>query len=104
MAASAIRACAARCELGCDFYFVADVDNFIRPATLRELVALDLPIAAPLLRSITPERFYSNYHAEIDASGYYKNCDQYYLDSRTGTSAALSRCRWSTAPISSAPT
>jgi LPS sulfotransferase NodH/tetratricopeptide (TPR) repeat protein/SAM-dependent methyltransferase len=65
-------------DLGCDFYFVADVDNFIRPATLRELVALDLPIAAPLLRSIVPERFYSNYHAEIDAAGYYKNCDQYY--------------------------
>lgn len=65
-------------ELGCDFYFVADVDNFIRTATLRELVALDLPIAAPLLRSIVPEQFYSNYHAEIDASGYYKNCDQYH--------------------------
>ena len=65
-------------DLGCDFYFVADVDNFIRPATLRELVALDLPIVAPLLRSIIPERFYSNYHAEIDPAGYYKNCDQYY--------------------------
>jgi hypothetical protein len=65
-------------DLGCDFYFVADVDNFIRPATLRELVALDLPIVAPLLRSIVPERFYSNYHAEIDAAGYYRSCDQYY--------------------------
>ena len=65
-------------ELGCDYYFVADVDNFIRPATLRELVALDLPIAAPLLRSIAPGQFYSNYHAEIDANGYYKGCDQYY--------------------------
>ena len=65
-------------ELGCDFYFVADVDNFIRPATLRELVALDVPIAAPLLRSISPERFYSNYHAEIDSSGYFKGCDQYF--------------------------
>ena len=63
--------------LGCDFYFVADVDNFIRPATLRELVALDLPIAAPLLRAIDPGRFYSNYHAEIDTAGYYRNCDQY---------------------------
>ena len=52
--------------LGCDFYFVADVDNFIRPATLRELVALNLPIVAPLLRSIDSRQFYSNYHAEID--------------------------------------
>ena len=65
-------------ELGCDFYFVADVDNFLRPATLRELVALDLPIAAPLLRAIDPRTFYSNYHAEIDAAGYYRNCDQYH--------------------------
>jgi GR25 family glycosyltransferase involved in LPS biosynthesis/glycosyltransferase involved in cell wall biosynthesis len=65
-------------ELGCEFYFVADVDNFVRRATLRELVALNLPIIAPLLRSISPERYYSNYHAEIDAAGYLKSCDQYY--------------------------
>src|SRR5262249_37630900 len=65
-------------ELGCDFYFVSDVDNFIRPATLRELMALDLPIVAPLLRLITPEGFYSNYHAEIDRHGYYKDCDQHF--------------------------
>lgn len=64
-------------DLGCEYYFVADVDNFVRPATLRELVALDLPIASPLLRSIDPARFYSNYHAEIDANGYYMSCEQY---------------------------
>jgi GR25 family glycosyltransferase involved in LPS biosynthesis/tetratricopeptide (TPR) repeat protein len=62
---------------GCDFYFVADVDNFVRPPTLRELVALDLPIVAPLLRSISPGQYYSNYHAEVDANGYYLQCDQY---------------------------
>jgi glycosyltransferase involved in cell wall biosynthesis/SAM-dependent methyltransferase len=61
----------------CDFYFVADLDNFVRPETLRELVALNLPIVAPLLRSIAPNDFYSNYHAEIDANGYYKDSDQY---------------------------
>ncbi|MBJ7533157.1 glycosyltransferase family 2 protein [Rhodomicrobium vannielii ATCC 17100] len=61
----------------CDFYFVADVDNFIRPCTLRELVALDLPIVAPFLRSLSPDDPYSNYHAEIDASGYFEDCDQY---------------------------
>jgi SAM-dependent methyltransferase/tetratricopeptide (TPR) repeat protein len=65
-------------EHDCAFYFVADVDNFVRPCTLRELVALDLPIVAPLLRSINPGTFYSNYHAEIDANGYYKDCDQYH--------------------------
>jgi hypothetical protein len=30
-----------------------------------------------MLRSVSPGNFYSNYHAEIDASGYYKECDQY---------------------------
>ena len=64
-------------EHECGFYFVPDVDNFIRPCTLRELVALNLPIAAPLLRHLAPGRFYSNYHAEIDSKGYYANCDQY---------------------------
>ena len=38
----------------CDFYFVADVDNFVRSCTLRELVALNLPIVAPFLRSLVP--------------------------------------------------
>jgi glycosyltransferase involved in cell wall biosynthesis len=61
----------------CGFYFVSDVDNFIRRCSLRELVALNLPIAAPLLRSLAPGRYYSNYHAEIDSNGYYANCDQY---------------------------
>ena len=64
-------------EAGCDYYFVADVDNFIRPGVLRDLVALDLPVVAPLLRSLRPGAFYSNYHAEVDANGYYAGCDQY---------------------------
>ena len=65
-------------ERGCDFYFVSDVDNFVRPCTLRELVALNLPIVAPLLRVIDPRIIYSNYHAEIDANGYYTASDQYH--------------------------
>ena len=28
-------------EHDCDFYFIADVDNFVRPCTLLELVALN---------------------------------------------------------------
>ncbi len=51
---------------GCDFYFTADVDNFIRPNTLRELVALQLPIVAPFLRSVERGSYYSNYHAAVD--------------------------------------
>lgn len=64
-------------ENACDFCFVADVGHFVRPCTLRELVALDLPIVAPFLRSIEPGDLYSNYHSEIDENGYYKSCDQY---------------------------
>ncbi|MCB8877473.1 glycosyltransferase [Acidisoma silvae] len=62
----------------CAFYFVSDVDNFIRSSTLKELVALNLPIVAPLLRSIDAGSYYSNYHAEIDENGYYRECDQYH--------------------------
>ena len=65
-------------EYNCEFYFVADVDNFIRSCTLRELVNLNLPIVAPFLRSISRGQFYSNYHAEVDGNGYYKECNQYH--------------------------
>lgn len=65
-------------ERACDYYFVCDVDNFIRPDTLRELVSLGLPIVAPFLRSIEPRKYYSNYHAEIDVEGYYVDADPYY--------------------------
>ncbi|MFO1133136.1 MAG: glycosyltransferase family 2 protein [Hyphomicrobiales bacterium] len=65
-------------EHGCDFYFVCDVDNFIRPCTLSELVDANLPVAAPLLRSVVANDPYSNYHAEIDDNGYYRECEQYF--------------------------
>lgn len=64
-------------ELGCDFYFACDVENFIRAETLIELIGLNLPISAPFLRSLVPERYFSNYHAEVDANGYYAENDQY---------------------------
>lgn len=62
---------------GCHFYFTADVDNFLRSNTLRELVQLNLPIVAPFLRSIEKGSYYSNYHAAVDERGYYSHCDQY---------------------------
>ena len=64
-------------EHACDFYFVANVGNFARRCTLRELVALNLPVVAPFLRSTGAGDFYANYHAGIDANGYYQECDQY---------------------------
>lgn len=65
-------------DRGCDFYFTADVDNFLRPHALKSLVALDLPIVAPLLRHVDPANPYSNYHAAIDAQGYFRPCDEYH--------------------------
>jgi len=63
----------------CDFYFTADVDNFIRPFTLRDLVSLNLTIVAPLIRHCEEKFLYSNYHADIDHNGYYRACDPYRL-------------------------
>jgi hypothetical protein len=38
---------------GCDYYFVVDTDNFIKPNTLKDLIAPGLPIVA----RATPELF-----------------------------------------------
>lgn len=62
----------------CDYYFVADCDNWIRPETLRELVKLDLPIVAPLLRHSDGLRAYSNLHYDVDANGYYRDTPTYH--------------------------
>lgn len=84
-----------------DYYFVVDLDNFLYPDTLKELVKLQLPIVAPLLRyavatgdhSDTPVeaakieghrgQYYANYHHLVDEYGsivandvYYKILDQ----------------------------
>ena len=64
-------------EHGCDFYFVCDADNFIRSCTLKELVALNLPIAAPFLRVTNPTHAYSNFFAKTDAAGFFAGCDEY---------------------------
>jgi FkbM family methyltransferase len=37
-------------EYNCDFYFTADVDNFIIPNTISDLVELNLPVVAPMIR------------------------------------------------------
>lgn len=64
---------------GCDYYWVQDVDNFVTPHTLMELVALDLPIVAPLVRiAENQNRAYANYHGGVDANGYYADHPLYY--------------------------
>lgn len=64
-------------DLGCDFYFVADVDNFVRPHTLRTLVSLDLPIVAPFLKCTELTSLYANYHETVDGDGYMRSSDAY---------------------------
>ncbi len=63
----------------CDFACIADVDTFITPCTLRELVARDKPIIAPLLGNIPgSDPICSNYFAEIKEDGSYKDSLEYF--------------------------
>jgi glycosyltransferase involved in cell wall biosynthesis len=57
-------------------YFVADLDNFIRPDTLQRLHDVNLPVVGPLLR--TTKSAYSNYHLQATDNGYYQECPEYY--------------------------
>ena len=58
-------------------YFVMDIDNIIYPNTISAIRSTNLPVIAPML--LTPEYgAYSNYHAGVDANGYYAE-GQYYL-------------------------
>ena len=65
-------------QSNCDYYFVVDVDNFIKPNTLKELISMRLPIVAPLLRHVDESNPYSNFHEKIDRNGYFVNSDEYF--------------------------
>lgn len=65
-------------KLGCDYFFVADVDNFVMPNTLSELVALQLPIVAPLLRGTNPRGFWSNFFADVNEYGHHVETKKYF--------------------------
>jgi len=65
-------------EANCDYYFVVDCDNFISPCTLKELIAKNKPIIAPMLRAVPePCDAYSNYFCDISETGYYKDHPNY---------------------------
>ena len=66
-------------EYGCDYYFSSSLDNFLRPSVLGELVRRDLPIVAPFLRALNRGARYSNFYADIDDYGYYKESPNYDL-------------------------
>jgi hypothetical protein len=62
-----------------DYYFVVDCDNFIAPFTLKDLMSKDKPIIAPMLRSIPePGDVASNFFADIDEEGCYKDSPDYF--------------------------
>jgi len=67
---------------GCDYYFTADGDNFIKTDTLSSMVQLQLPIVSPfLVRVVAPgvsNSLYSNYHYRVDANGYYREDEMYH--------------------------
>lgn len=58
-------------------YFVADCDNFIKPYVIETLIRSNLPIVAPFLRAGTYS-YYSNYHAAVDAAGYFLSSPLYF--------------------------
>lgn len=61
-------------EQKCDYYFVADCDNFFIPSTLKDLVSKDKPIISPILRSIPEQNdLYTNYFYSCSDNGYYKD-------------------------------
>lgn len=66
-------------EYGCDYYFVVDCDVFLEPSTLTHLVSKDKPIIAPLLRALpNPGDPYSNFFADIDQNGYFKDHPDFF--------------------------
>ena len=69
-------------ELNTDFYFVCDVDNFLLPNTLVELVKINLPIVSPLLKYAFSEDDYrpgySNFHHPVNKWGYFENSEIYF--------------------------
>jgi len=66
-------------QANADFYWVVDVDNFVKPHTLRRMVGHNLPVVAPMLGMADPEQpAYSNYHLLANANGYFLDDMRYY--------------------------
>jgi len=70
-------------------YFTADCDNFIVPQTIERMFQLShLGVIAPMLKMyplknphtdcIYNNKWYSNFHYDVDDNGYYKKHDNYY--------------------------
>ena len=60
---------------GCDFLLMTTACSFLRPCTLRELVALGLPVVAPMLRALAPQESGANFSVDVDELGAPRACD-----------------------------
>lgn len=66
-------------EHNCDYYFVVDCDNFIKPETLSYLINKEKPIIAPMLRALPDQNdIYSNFFAAVNRWGYCKSSPKYH--------------------------
>jgi hypothetical protein len=66
---------------GYDFYYTCDVDNFVKPHTLGQLVSYNLPVVAPLIRYALGKDLhkpYANFHNIASPRGYYQDNFAYY--------------------------
>ena len=62
-----------------DFYWVVDVDNFVKPHVLSKMVSHNLPVVSPMLRMADSEQpAYSNFHLLANVRGYYLDDMRYY--------------------------
>ena len=68
-----------------DYYFCADTDNFLLPHTLSNLVSLSLPIVAPMLRMVVPEKTTTDVENSSNSNFYFtdeklffRSCAEYY--------------------------
>lgn len=64
-----------------DFYYTCDVDNFVMPHTLKQLVSYNQQVVAPLIRyALGKEEHkpYANYHNIASPAGYYQDNFAYY--------------------------
>ena len=70
-------------------YFTADCDNFIVPQTIERMIQIShLGVIAPMLKmyplknpytdNVCNNKWYSNFHYDVDNNGYYKKHDNYY--------------------------
>ncbi|MCB1180777.1 MAG: glycosyltransferase family 2 protein [Chlamydiia bacterium] len=65
-------------DLGCDYYFSIDCNDFIAPSTLKDLVFKNKALIAPLLQPIPHfETTYSNFSLEVDDKGHPKDHPDY---------------------------